>query len=291
MTCSDERISPLERTTNWTVLLVLSILTVYGIFWMQKLHQDSYNVLWLVIVASSITALATGFGAVPFLFGRCPQNKWVGIGNAVAAGLMLGASISLLKEGWNIEGVTSAPLRLGVGAGVGVLLVLIAHKFLSGKEELTSPEAMKGADMKRMILVVGVMTVHSFAEGMGVGVSYGDGNGFGDFIALSIAIHNIPEGLAICLILIPEGTTVWRAALWSVFSSIPQPLVAVPAYLFVLWFRPLLPAGLGLAAGAMIWMVFFELLPEAKESLRSTTTWLFLLLGTAAMLGFQYLVG
>jgi zinc transporter ZupT len=96
-----------------------------------------------------------------------------------------------------------------------------------------------------------------------VGVSYGGGEKLGLLITLAIAIHNIPEGLAISLVLVPRGATVRSAAGWSVFSSLPQPLIAPLAYLFVEQFKPFLPVGLGFAAGAMIWMVFSELLPEA----------------------------
>ena len=61
--------------------------------------------------------------------------------------------------------------------------------------------------------------------------------------------------------------SVTKAAGWSIFSSLPQPLMAIPAYLFVSTFKPMLPFGLGLAAGAMIWMVFAELLPDANKKL------------------------
>ena len=104
-------------------------------------------------------------------------------------------------------------------------------------------------------MIVGVMTVHSFTEGVGVGVAFGDGQALGVLIATAIAVHNIPEGLAISLVLVPRGITVLRAAGWSVFSSLPQPLMAVPAFLLVEWFRPVLPIGLGFAGGAMVWMV------------------------------------
>jgi zinc transporter ZupT len=142
-----------------------------------------------------------------------------------------------------------------------------------------------------MLLIVGVMTVHSFAEGIGVGVSYGGGSSFGTFIAIAIAVHNIPEGIAISLVLIPRGVSVWKAAGWSIFSSLPQPIMAVPAFLFVLVFRPFLPVGLGLAAGAMFYMVFTELLPEAFEDVSRPVALSALGVATLAMLGFQALIG
>jgi len=107
------------------------------------------------------------------------------------------------------------------------------------------------------------MTVHSVAEGVGVGAAFGGGETLGILIAVAIAIHNVPEGLAISLVLVPRGTSVRAAAGWSIFSSLPQPLLAVPAFLFVNAFEGLLPAALGFAAGAMVWMVLKELLPEA----------------------------
>ena len=78
-------------------------------------------------------------------------------------------------------------------------------------------------------------------------------------------MHNVPEGLAITAVLLPRGVKLWRCAGWSVFSSLPQPLMAVPAFLFVEAFRSALPYGLGFAAGAMVFMVLVELLPEAYE--------------------------
>jgi ZIP family zinc transporter len=79
-----------------------------------------------------------------------------------------------------------------------------------------------------------------------------------------------------------------RAAAWSVFSSLPQPLLAVPAFLFDETFHPWLPVGLGFAAGAMIWMVFAELLPEALEDAPSASVATAVTLSLMAMIGFQW---
>lgn len=113
-------------------------------------------------------------------------------------------------------------------------------------------------------LVVGVMTIHSMAEGVGVGVSFGTGTTFGLLVALAIAVHNIPEGLAISLTLVPRGSSVSRAAALSIFSSLPQPLLAAPSFLFVSAFHSVLPAGLGFAAGAMGWLALTKLAPASR---------------------------
>lgn len=240
--------------------------------------------VWSVFIAAMITAVATGIGALPFLFVHHISDRLLGIANAAAAGLMLGASLGLVYEGWSL----SAP-RLGIGVALGIVLIVAANRFMEGREihigELENADAMK------MLMIVGIMTVHSFAEGIGVGVSWGGGQAFGSLISTAIAVHNIPEGLAISLVLIPRGTSVWKAGAWSIFSSLPQPLMAVPAFLFVLAFEPFLPVGLGLAAGAMIWMVFAELLPEALEDISRITAGTALTTSVVAMLAFQAIIG
>ena len=109
-------------------------------------------------------------------------------------------------------------------------------------------------------------------------------------IVVAIAVHNVPEGLANSLVLVPRGVGVGRAAFWSVFSSLPQPLMAVPAFAFIEAFRPLWPYGLGFAAGAMVWMVFAELLPDAKKAAPDRLFALVLAFSVAAMVAFQVLV-
>ncbi len=90
--------------------------------------------------------------------------------------------------------------------------------------------------------------------------------------------------------LVPRGTRVRTAAWWSVFSSLPQPLMAVPAFLFVEAARGALPLGLGFAAGAMIWMVCFELVPDALSQSSRRSVLGITALSFAAMLAIQTLV-
>lgn len=213
-----------------------------------------------VTLAALVTALATGLGALPFAFGTFGR-RWLGVANALAAGFMLSASGLLV-----IEGVIRGWWQTLAGAVVGAGFIFVSHRILSDQE--VEFGSLRGADATKALLIVAVMTIHSFSEGVGVGVAYGGGAELGLVITIAIAIHNIPEGLAISLVLVPRGASVRSAAGWSIFSSLPQPLVAAPAFLFVEAFRPFLPAGFGFAGGAMIWLVFAELLPEARAELR-----------------------
>ncbi|MDL0433547.1 ZIP family metal transporter [Marinobacter sp. TBZ242] len=237
--------------------------------------------LTTVFIAALITALTTGLGALPLAISEKVDQKWLSIGAAIAAGLMLAASHSLIEEG-----LTKQEWLTLAGMVSGLVLVYLAYRWIE-KQGAPDVSALQGADAKKALLIVGVMTAHSFAEGIGVGVSYGGSRDLGVFITAAIAVHNIPEGLAIALILVPRGMSVTKAAGWSIFSSLPQPLMAIPAYLFVSIFKPVLPFGLGLAAGAMIWMVFAELLPDANKRLEPASVGVVIVLAFLAMMAFQ----
>ncbi|HET6885384.1 MAG TPA: ZIP family metal transporter [Rubrobacteraceae bacterium] len=239
----------------------------------------------LVFLLALLTAVATGLGALPFAFAKHPTRRWLGASNAVAAGLMLAASFGLLYEGVNY-----GLFRTLAGALLGLGFIVAARRFLRQDEHPAVFAGMGGLDARKGLLIVGVMTVHSFTEGIGIGVSFGGGQALGLFISVALAVHNVPEGLAISLVLVPRGVSVARAAWWSVFSSLPQPLMAVPAFLFVELFRPLLPYGLGFAAGAMIWMVFSELVPDALEEASSDLVAVVVTASVVAMVAFQVLI-
>lgn len=240
-----------------------------------------------VFLAAMITALCTGLGALPFFVLGTVSKGWLGFGNSLAAGLMLGASIGL---GVEAAGESVSGLSIGLAAGA-VMMVVAGLLFPEPDLEAQATVAQsRKASVRKMFLIMVAMTAHSFAEGIGVGVSFGGREGLGQLITAAIAIHNIPEGLAIALVMVPRGVSVGRAAWWSVFSSLPQPLMAVPAFMFVMWFKPFLPIGLGLAAGAMIYMIAHELVPEALENLKARSVAIVVAIATVVMLTFQFLL-
>ncbi|MFW5688734.1 MAG: ZIP family metal transporter [Spirochaetota bacterium] len=238
------------------------------------------NDVVFVALAALGTALATGLGALPLVGGQGLSRRWLGIAGGVTAGIMLAASFRLINEG-----VAVGHYRTIAGVLVGAILIWIAERFVGTEEEEFFTEMAGGG--RKAFLVLGVMTLHSFAEGLGVGVSFGGTTEFGVFIAIAIAIHNIPEGIAISLVMVPKGMPVWKAALYSIMSSLPQPLLAVPAFLFVRAVRPFLPVGLGIAGGAMIWMVVAEILPDACDDAPAQTVGIVATVAAAAMILFQ----
>jgi zinc transporter ZupT len=240
--------------------------------------------LLVVFAAALVTALATGLGAVPLAFAPRLAGSTVGLANAAAAGCMVAASGLLLYEGW----IESAGGTL-LGVVLGVAFTALAARAIAARSTVRFEE-LGQADARKALLIVGVMTVHSIAEGIGVGVSFADTQSVGITTALAIAVHNVPEGLAISLVLVPRGIPVLHAAGWSIVSSLPQPLLAVPAFAFVTTFSGLLPVGLGFAAGAMLWMVAVELLPEALRTAPAGRVALSGGIALAVLVGFQALL-
>ncbi len=239
----------------------------------------------LVFIYALITALATGLGALPFFFIKNISDSFLGKSYAIAAGLMLSASYSLIFEGYALNNWMTIS-----GMAVGVLLVVLSNYWLDNGNSVEVDDIL-GGHRKEMLLFLGIMTAHSFAEGISVGVSFVNTIEFGIFISIAIAVHNIPEGLAISLVMVPKGVRPIKAMWWSIFSSLPQPLMAVPAFLFVDAFKTYLPFGLGLAAGAMIWMVFAELIPDALKKSNAHTIALYTTMAIIAMSIFQILIG
>ena len=229
--------------------------------------------LTLVFLAGLATALATGIGALPFFFFDDINDRWNVVLWGFSSGVMVAASVfGLINEGL-AEG-TPAAILIGMAAGVG--LVVVANRLLTEAE--VDPREYEEADFKKLVLILGILTVHSFPEGIAVGVSFADLGLEGGismlgvavpvlavFMTIAISIHNVPEGTAISIPLRAMDVPEWRMVWWAVFSSLPQPVGAVIAFAFVRTARELLPYGFGFAAGAMIYLVLSEFIPEALE--------------------------
>ena len=242
----------------------------------------------LVFLLWLSTALATWLGILPFYFGDKIDSKRIWYGNAIAAGLMIAVSFGMMFEGmWN--DVTTI-LFTFFGLLLWLWFIILSEKFISDHDMWF--EDIAKANAKKILLIIWVMTVHSFAEWVAIWVSFGPRTGIWFGVAMSIALmlHNIPEWLAIWLTSIPKWMSKNSAIWWAIFSSLPQPIMAVLAYIFVNQFAWFLPIWLGFAAGAMIRLAFSELLPEAMDEVPNKTVATILTISIWIMLLFTKLI-
>jgi ZIP family zinc transporter len=138
---------------------------------------------------------------------------------------------------------------------------------------------------RRSALLFAAITLHNLPEGLAVGVAYGGGpTGAATALAIGIGLQNLPEGLAIALPLRRDGMSRWKA-LWSgQLSAVVEPVAAALGAAVVLEMRAVLPFALALAAGAMLYVVVEELIPETVRAGHIDTASLGYMLGFATMM-------
>jgi ZIP family zinc transporter len=234
-----------------------------------------------VFWAAVLSDVATGVGVLPLVGWKSQAPKWQGITAAVAGGMMLSASVLALGEKALQRGSAGVVL---LGAGIGAVFVGGFARVIAGRA-WRIPGVSESAS-RRSLLLVTTLFVHSIPEGLAIGVGYATGElGFGLLLAIVIAIHNIPEGTAVAVPLRANGASMVKCAAYAVLTSLPQPVVAVPAFLLVSVFQPLLPGSLGFAAGAMVYLVISEMIPESLAVCSAWETGWGMAAGVAGMAG------
>lgn len=273
----------------WTILLA----TISYITFPTPLQPVGRPTVLHVWYFGWISAISTGLGVLPLMFTRELDTYWIGASNAIAAGMMIAASYSLILEGCKFDeqddmSTISSEIRTLIGIGSGLLFITATKSFLDQHEEI-KVGSLDVTDSRKILLMILVMTLHSFSEGVGIGVSFGGSNGIelGVFISVSLAVHNVPEGLAVAIALLPRKLSSLQSALWCVMTSIPQPLMAVPAFIFCHYFIPILPVGLGFAGGAMAYVALFELFKDGVEDTNIFTGTVLSTLSMGCMLALQ----
>ena len=244
------------------------------------------EILIPAVVAGVLASLACGMGVLPVFIPGLDPKKHIGLGYGVAGGFMFSASVyNLLLPGLNIsdyEWNFSHVWPVLVGILGGAVFMALADRLIHQRGEGHVDEQFKGWGGRVGLMVFVAMTIHSIPEGVAVGTAYTVGEkafgheGLGATVALAIAIHNIPEGLAVAIPMRSAGASLMRCFTAASITSLPQPLAAIPAVLLAWFFEPLMPFLMGFAAGAMIFLVVLELIPEAlvNES-HSRIAWAF----------------
>ncbi len=248
------------------------------------------SLLWAA-AATGFTFLMTTLGAsLVFLFRKKVSGSMQRIFLGFAAGVMIAASVfSLLlpameeAEEMGIPGWMPSAGGFILGIGFMLLLdVLMPHLHLGAKQ----PEGLHSS-LRRTALLVSAVTLHNIPEGMAVGLTFAlAAQHSGDLsdlsgaavLALGIGIQNFPEGTAISLPLRQEGMSRRRSFFWGSMSGVVEPIFGILVVLLAGWIQPAMPWLLSFAAGAMLYVVVEELIPEAHLGDHSNT-------GTLAVMG------
>lgn len=254
--------------------------------------MDNASSLLETLIASALAGgVATTLGAVPVLLlsslKRSTEVTLMGFG----AGVMLAASaFSLLLPGLEraetvyVHPFLSALLVAG-GFLVGGAVISVANRHFPHEHFFKGVEGPRSAELSRLWLFVVAITLHNLPEGLAVGVSFGAGEVSASVpLAIGIGAQNIPEGLVVAVAMTAAGYSKTRALLVTAATGFVEPIGAFVGHIGVSVATLALPLGLGFAAGAMVFVVSDEIIPESHSEHGEGRATLGLMVGFALMM-------
>lgn len=214
-----------------------------------------------VLIGSFLSAFATGIGAIPILFFKNLTHQWKDIILAFTAGVMLSASaFSLIPQALAFPGSNVFVLTIGILMGTITLSLLeknVPHLEMAHLEKDTNID-------EKSLLIITALVLHNIPEGMSVGFSYASGNDeLGPLIALAIGLQNAPEGLLVALYLVNQNISRFKAFLIATGTGVIEIVTSLLGYTLSSYIGSLVPYGLSFAAGAMLFIIYKELIPES----------------------------
>jgi len=262
---------------EWLGLAIVAagVLVLGGQFWQ---FVTARPVVWNALMGGSAAALATALGTVPVMFSQRLSERVQDTLFGFGAGVMLAAcAFSLIIPGleaaraqglggggpWAAGGVIGSAILLG-GAALMLMDKLLPHEhFIKGREGMDGQAARK---LRRTWLFVIAIALHNLPEGLAIGVGYAGNDGLrANALATGIAIQDVPEGLVVAVALLAAGYRRWLAVALGMASGLVEPLGAVLGAAVIGWSAALLPWGLGFAAGAMLFVISHEIIPESHR--------------------------
>lgn len=228
--------------------------------------------LTTVILVTTIAGLATGLGAIPVFFRAHISHRIYDSSLGLAAGIMLAASVFALI----VPGIEVGTLsEVIVGIVLGVFGLLLANKAIPhiharyqgwsshGPQPDTDPRYLDR--LRRAVLIGGAIALHNAPEGLAIGVAFASGlEGVGIGLAIIIGLQNIPDGFAFAVPIEATGISKWYVLVYTTLSGlVPQVTAAVIGFALVNVVTGLFPIAAGFAAGAMMAVIFREMIPSS----------------------------
>lgn len=281
---------PVQRWLAWTGLFAVSQGVVFG-----SLYLFFGEIVVIGFLASILAGLATGIGALPALFFTEISKNLFNSLLGGAAGVMLAAtafsllvpSIDYGNQLWPGSGLWVA----SAGMMAGALFLHFSDRKLPHMH-VDSIADHHLDSLKKVWLFIVAITIHNFPEGLSVGVSFGSGDmKNGIILASAIALQNIPEGLAVALPLVGLGYNKWKAVGIATLTGLVEPVGGLLGITMVTIFTPILPIAMGFAAGAMLFVISEEIIPETHSEGRSRHATFALMIGFIIMMILDNLLG
>ena len=272
-------------------LALLGVLALLILSLAQLASGNAAPGLRLAMLGGVAGFATTALGALPALVLRGLPQRVEDSLLGLAAGMMLAASaFSLLLPGLEAGAEILGSKLLGagvvvIGMALGVLLMLGLDEFTPHEHDKTGPCGAGHERCGRIWLFVFAIALHNLPEGMAIGVSFSQGDmSVGLPLTTAIALQDIPEGLAVALALRGAGFAPGFAVLVAVASGVLEPVGALLGVGLSSGLAAAYPAGLGLAAGAMIFVVSHEVIPQTHRNGHQTPATLGLMAGFALMM-------
>jgi ZIP family zinc transporter len=227
----------------------------------------------MALIGSLLAGLATAVGALPVLFMGRPSPRGEGLLLGFGAGVMLAAAaFALIPPG--IEAAAALygdPQRAVLAVAAGVLLgaggLFALHQRTPHEHLVLGTEGAAAVALSRHWLLVLAIAIHNLPEGLAVGVGFGAGDmGGGTTLAVGIGLQNMPEGLVVAAAMTADGYPRLRAFLFALLTGLIEPVGGLIAAVFVSAAEILLPWGYAIAAGAMLFVVSHEIIPETHRN-------------------------
>lgn len=250
--------------------------------------MDAATLAWIVA-----SGLCTAVGGLFLLLVRSPSARLLDVLLGFTAGVMLAATaFSLLVPALERGGIGDVL----AGFTLGALTLLVLDRYVPHAHERMAergrPRARDADPRHRAALLLSALTIHNLPEGMAVGLAFAAGGpDLGIPLAIAIGIQNVPEGFAAAAPLLAAGVSARAAAGIAAFTGAVEPPAAVAAFGLSSLAGPLLVPGLGFAAGAMLYVIADELIPESHSGGNERDATLALLAGFALMMGLDNAFG
>lgn len=243
--------------------------------------------MYIALLGSFISAMATVLGALPILFVKGLSEKWKDILIAFTAGIMVSAStFGLMPQSVNESGIIG--LTIGLLGGI-IILDLIERKI--PHIDVENDSGISNFDTQSLLVIIALF-IHNIPEGLSTGFSFASENQvLGPMVAFAIGAQNIPEGLILAVFLLNSKVNRIRAFLIVALTGITEVVSAFIGYFTASYIQFLIGYGLAFAAGAMIFIVYKELIPESHgHGFERESTYSFIL-GMLIMVYITYYFG